>query len=158
MVAQPEPISIGIAATALLVAGWAAWRQMALQARVVAIEEARDHAVRVASRKAQVRAAFERDGGAPALVLVNDGAAAAERIEIRARTPGEDPEGWARAAFYRVQPVARLAPRARVAQRVVEADGSPTRYHVALEWTNADGTRDRWASELTIPAAAPRPR
>lgn len=132
--------------------------QAAAAAAQLRLSKQQDHAQQVASRKAQLRAAFERDGDHAALVLYNDGKAAAEAVAIRARTPGEDPEGWARAVFYQVQPVTRLEPRARVAQRVIEADRSPLHFHVTLEWTNADRTRGAWASEITIPRAPLRPR
>lgn len=147
-------IALGLSALALLVSARAAQSASAaslaatkLQARTLALEEARELDRRAAATKAQVVAFLRRGERDTQLCLRNDGRATASNVQVLldGKTLREHP---LRVAVP--QHPMSLAPSGEIGIPLSNAVGTPTHFRLRVTWDDLSTESGTWESDISI--------
>lgn len=129
-------VSAAIALVALVVSMVVARRQIAIQERLAAIEEARRAEEVEARTRAWVRATVSREGRMPALVLHNEGSALARGVDIEVEWLNLDQ--FPRVNGREVLPV-DLQPGQQMAFSIPVSMGFLLVFRVTVHWSDGAG-------------------
>jgi hypothetical protein len=147
-------LGVVVAALALGVSIWSvvtmrrmAQQQTDLQARLLALETARDEAQARQTQRANVRAGIQKTGRDWRLIVINEGQATARNVKVEL-------DGGPLMAHTLVvrgeDEVTKLGPGASARYLLAPTMGSPMKVDARVTWSDDSGNGRSWESELKL--------